>query len=130
MTMKDKMSDKKCLFKISGVLSIVCAFVLITTPVYAEKDRFKAPEFNTGLDNFNKRFSSNNVNIDFIVAQVLNNARQIDRAADGFRRNASLFRNESNGDTNAGSVVVPPGTRASTIIIINQNDGDSIAIHR
>ena len=112
--------------------SFVCTlvFILTVSPAGAAENRFSPPKFNGALDDFSKRFNSSSVNIDFIVAQVLNNARQIDRAGEGFKNNASLFRNQTDGSANAGSVIIPPGTSADTIIIINQNDGDSYAIQR
>lgn len=109
--------------------SFVCTlvFILAISPAGAAESRFSPPIVNGALDNFNSRFTSSNVNIDFIVAQVLNNARQIERAGDDFKNNASLY---TGGGANAGSVIIPPGTSADTIIIINQNDGDSYAIQR
>jgi hypothetical protein len=131
------MKDYKSVLNNSVMLNkflfpVVCMLLLIgiVGSANAEKNRFSPPSFNSGLDNFNKRFSSNSVNIEFIVAQVLNNARQIDRAGEDFKNNASLYRNHSTGGANAGSVIIPPGTTADTIIIINQNDGDSYAIQR
>jgi len=114
------------------LFSIVCMFIFLTNSIAtAQPDRFAPVALSTGIDEFYKRIKQGGVNTDFIIAQVLNNARQIERAGESFKNNASLYRN--NGiDTGAisNSVIIPPGTKADTIIIINQNDGDSYAIQR
>ena len=96
--------------------------------------RFAPPQFNAPLDNFDKRLNSNQLNVSFILARVLNEARIIKREGENFRSTAEIFRNNNsnNNDSSAvsNSVIIPPGTRADTIIVINQNDGDSYAIHR
>ncbi len=114
------------------LFSIVCAFTLIaTTNVAQSVDRFAPVALSTGIDEFYKRLKSSNTNTDFIIAQVLNNARQIERAGESFQNNASLYRNDGTDNSAiSNSVIIPPGTRADTIIIINQNDGDSYAIQR
>lgn len=137
--MKNITTNKQLNVKSMYIWPIIYALLSIgisTSSVFAAEDRFAPPSINASLDHFDARFNSSTVNIDFIVAQVLNNARQIERAGDTLRENALLFRNETNDDsstnygTNSGSVVIPPGTSADTIIIINQNDGDSYAISR
>jgi len=77
----------------------------------------------------------------FLVSHVVNNSRKIVRETEEIGdtaintvnsiQNTSIIRNNSNSDSvSAGSVLIPVGTRANTIIIINQNEGDSIAIQR
>ena len=131
--MKVKTVAEKHSFKPVKIFSsIVCTlfFTMMMSPAVAMDNRFNPPTFSAPLDEFNSRISSGNRNIDFIVAQVLNNARQIERSGEDFKNNASLYKNQSGGTANAGSVVIPPGTNADTIIVINQNDGDSYAIQR
>ena len=102
----------------------------LASPVVAS-DRFSPPALSSSVESFNKRSSSNGLNVSFILARVLNESRLIHRAADDIRSTTSIFSNQdSNGATLSNSVYIPPGTRANTIIVINQNDGDSYAIHR
>ncbi len=122
---------------VSPVFCTLLLSIISTSSAIAVEKRFTPPSFNTSLDDFNKRLISDNVNIDFVVAQVLNNARLIRRAGETLKENAQLFRNQNGNSSDSssygatsGSVIIPPGTKAHTIIIINQNDGDSYAINR
>jgi len=127
-------------FIASSMVYVVLLFVfLISTPALAGGKRFNAPSLIAPLDDFNKRLDSGSFNVDFLVAQTLNLARRLEREGDRFKRNAELFRSSniasntnvaSNGNVSSNSVIIPPGTKADTIIVINQNDGDSYAISR
>jgi len=131
--MKIKTDMKKQSVGVSKLLSPV-AYILLSIsfvyPIFAA-DRFAPPTLSASIDDFNKRSTSSSLNISYIVARVLNEARLIRQAGDDFRDTASIFNNQTgNSDAVSNSVVIPPGTRADTIIVINQNDGDSYAIHR
>ena len=135
--MKNMIATKQSVILSKSIWPVVCTLLftsIVTSYAFAGEDRFAPPTLDSSLDNFDERFTSNSTNIDFIVAQVLNNARQIERAGDTLRQNALLFRNEDDSSggygATSGSVIIPPGTSANTIIIINQNDGDSYAIQR
>ena len=132
-TIIDKIKES---LEASKLLISVALFLLCTcfvSPVMAA-ERFSPIAINAELDNFEKRLSSNQLNVSFILARVLNEARIIKREGENFRSTAEIFRNNNsnNNDSSAvsNSAIIPPGTRADTIIVINQNDGDSYAIHR
>ncbi len=119
------------------IFSSIC--VLFLMPTFAE-NRFDPPSVNASLEDFNKRLDSGSLNVDFIVAHSFNIARKIERDVGEFveRTNTALFNNvnqlrQDNILTNSAlsnSVVIPPGTKADTIIVINISDGDSFAIQR
>lgn len=133
--MNTQINTKKKSFKIGKVLYALAPALLFSfvNPIYAA-DRFAPPPLGAPLSNFDKRFNSSQLNVSFIVARVLNESRIIHRASDDIKRTTALFRNKAQAENNTGSVsnsvIIPPGTKADTIIIINQNDGDSYAIHR
>lgn len=108
-------------------------FMFLTSPAIAV-DRFAPPALNSSVEDFKKRSSSNGLNVSFILARVLNESRLIHQAAEDVKNNtSSVFRNNSNSNNSkalSNSVYIPPGTKANTIIVINQNDGDSYAINR
>jgi len=112
--------------------SLVCGlfFVCSTNSAFAA-DRFSPPVLNASVDSFNKRSTSRSFNVSFIVARVLNESRLIHRAGDEIRSSTAVFRGQDDGaGAISNSVLIPPGTKANTIIVINQSDGDSYAIHR
>lgn len=82
----------------------------------------------------NHAFAADNFNADFIVAHVLNNARQAERTTTD--TTTKLVVNQTKEDSFntdgalSNSVVIPSGIKVETIIIINQNEGDSFAIQR
>jgi len=102
--------------------------------------RFDPPSLKLQLQDFDSRIEGNIFNVDFLLAHVLNNSRktirevgEITGTVENLLQNTTIFTNDTvNGGTgaSAGSVVIPPGTTADTIIILNQNEGDSIAIQR
>jgi hypothetical protein len=104
-------------------------FALFVSPTIAA-DRFAPPKIGAPLNNFEERFRADQLNVSFILARVLNEARLIRREGDNFRRTATIFRSGTDNSAVSNSVIIPPGTNADTIIVINQNDGDSYAIQR
>jgi len=119
------------LWKLSRIMA--CTFIIFVSVsnVNAAENRFKAPVLNAPLDDFTKRVESGIFNSDFLVAHLLNNARQIQRDGNDLANNlSSVFTEQFNNSAISNSVIVPPGTKADTIIVINQNDGDSFAIQR
>lgn len=133
--------------KMNFLLLSVCTllFITISSQVFAG-GRFEAPVLNAPLEEFDKRVGSGDLNVDFIVALTFNKARKIERETRQFLdENTALYRDlvreltSQNSNSNffsdsnsaiSNSVVLPPGTRADEIIIINQNEGDSFAIQR
>jgi hypothetical protein len=113
-------------------------FSILLLPSSANADRFDPPSLKLPLLEFDQRASGNIFNTDFLLAHIINNTRktirevgEITDAADDILQNTAVFTNNSGVDVAAaGSVIIPPGTTADTIIIINQNEGDSIAIQR
>jgi len=116
------------------IVYALALFINLPNAVYAE--RFDPPSLKQPLQQFEARLDGDIFNVDFLLAHILNNSRKttrevgeiIDGASD-ILLNTEIFTNENVGST-AGSVVIPPGTTADTIIILNQNEGDSIAIQR
>lgn len=104
-------------------------------PLQAE-DRFAAPNLNAAANTFDIRFTTNSFNVEFLVSHVLNNARQYERfgkeVGNNVNENTSYITDTLNSIEGAvsNSVIVPPGTGADTIIVINMNEGDSFAIQR
>lgn len=96
------------------------------------EDRFAAPNLNTASNSFNNRFTASSFNVDFLISHVLNNSRQIERSGEELRKNTSFITEQTNTLDGAisNSVIVPAGTDADTIIILNINEGDSFAIQR
>lgn len=124
-------------------ISYALVLMLSLSSSHALADRFKAPSLKQQLNTFDKRMDSSIFNVDYLLAHVTNNTKKTVRKVgevasrgEGILQNAAVFTNRVTnstngvGGTNAGSVVIPPGTNANTIIIINQNQGDSIAIQR
>ena len=143
--MKLKTTAKKQLFKFVSFTSASVIYALLfsslASPVSAAEKRFNAPDLNSSLDDFSKRLNASSLNVDFIVAQALNNSRRLKREGDRFRQTAEYFSNQVEDGVSQGfdnnsntaisnSVIIPPGVKADTIIVINQNDGDSYAIQR
>lgn len=95
-------------------------------------DRFAAPVLNTSANEFNNRFTASSFNTDFLLSHVLNNARQIERLGSDIKKNTEFITEQTNTLDGAisNSVIVPAGTNANTIIIVNINEGDSFAIQR
>ena len=125
--------------KVSIVCASLCVLGLFSHTALA--NRFDPPSLKLPLESFDSRIESNIFNVDFLVSHVVNNSRKIVRETEEIGdtaintvnsiQNTSIIRNNSNSDSvSAGSVLIPVGTRANTIIIINQNEGDSIAIQR
>lgn len=112
-------------------LTLICIISSTAIPVKAA-DRFTPINLNTSLHEFNNRFSTDIFNTDFLVSHILNNARQLEQLRDDLRDDASYFTDQINSASGAisNSVIIPPGTDAETIIIINQTEGDSFAIQR
>lgn len=114
------------------------ALIFLLLPVSVSADRFDPPSLKLAIAEFDNRANGNIFNVDFLLAHVINNSRktirevgEITGAVDNILQNTAVFTNSTEMDgTSAGSVIVPTGTTANTIIIINQNEGDSIAIHR
>lgn len=142
----DQMTDCFSL-KVKSVACFSICILLTTTFNQAYADRFSAPDLNAPLGDFEQRLNSSELNVDFIVALTFNKARKIERDVEEFskRTRTEVFSNLNKSLNNAtnniqngfssnsaisNSVVVPPGTKADTIIIINITDGDSFAIHR
>ncbi len=123
------MKMKNPQLKVRNTLAVIVLSV-VSTSYGVAVERFAPPAFNAPLNNFDKRFSSNQLNTSFILARVLNEARIIKREGDNFRTTAEIFRSNNNSSAVSNSVIIPPGTKADTIIVINQNDGDSYAIQR
>ena len=128
---------KRSVIPLSHALSLLVLFI----PVTASADRFDPPSINAPLLDFKSRLEGNIFNVDFLLAHVINNAKKTVRetgeivdSAQSILNDTAIFTNTistpTSGGTNAGSIVIPPGTTADTIIIINQIDGDSIAIQR
>lgn len=115
-------------------------FLIILLPISVNADRFDPPSLKLELAEFDQRANGNIFNVDFLLAHIINNTRktirevgEITGTVDDILQNTAVFTNASSGadsGTSAGSVIIPPGTTADTIIIINQNEGDSIAIDR
>lgn len=134
--------------KLFNSKSVVTSFIhtlilsISIMPVVVSADRFDPPSLKQLAKGFDSRLTNNIFNVDFLLAHVINNARQIEREGLALAQNAessflidtAVFTNTTNptsaGTVSAGSVVIPPGTTANTIIVINQNEGDSFAIQR
>ena len=116
--------------RLSRVMAYTFISLIAVSHVSAAENRFTAPELNAPLDDFTKRVESSIFNSDFLVAHLLNNARQIQRDGKDLANNLAVFADQINSGAISNSVIVPPGTKADTIIVINQNDGDSFAIQR
>lgn len=120
--------------------SVVCTIALLFS-IFSNvslADRFDAPSLKLQLKDFDSRLEGNIFNVDFLLAHIINNSRktirevgEITGTVEELLQNTAIFTNDSttNG-ASAGSVIIPPGTSADTIIILNQNEGDSIAIQR
>jgi len=95
-------------------------------------DRFAAPVLNIAANEFNNRFTASSFNTDFLLSHVLNNARQVERLGENVKKNTKFITEQTNSLDGAisNSVIVPAGTDADTIIIVNINEGDSFAIQR
>lgn len=118
------------------------SFIILIIPVAVSADRFDPPTLNIPLQDFETRLEGNLFNVDFLLAHVIGNAKKTVRetgeiidAAQGIIGDTAVFTNINVGQTettgaNAGSVVIPAGTTADTIIVINEIDGDNIAIQR
>jgi len=119
----------------TGFISLRTFFVLVISsycfPLYAA-DRFAAPSLNNAANDFNNRFTATSFNTDFLLSHVLNNARQVERLGSEIKKNTKFVTEQTNTLDGAisNSVIVPAGTEADTIIIINMNEGDSFAIQR
>lgn len=137
----------KQLFKLTyGVAPFIRALslLILIIPVTASADRFDPPSLNVPLLDFETRLDGNIFNVDFLLAHVIGNAKKTVRetgeiidAAQAVVGNTAVFTNIGVGQTgtgttgaNAGSVIIPPGTTADTIIVINEIDGDNVAIQR
>ena len=124
------------LSKIRHIIVYMLAFFVSSSPITASANRFDPPSLKLPLYNFDQRVDSDQFNVDFLLAHIINNSRKTVREvgelvdiSESILLNTAVFTNETAGTT-AGSVVIPPGTTADTIIILNQNEGDSIAIQR
>lgn len=95
-------------------------------------DRFAAPTLTAAANSFNNRFTASSFNTDFLLSHVLNNARQVERLGEDIKKNTKFITEQTNSIDGAisNSVIVPAGTDADTIIIVNINEGDSFAIQR
>jgi len=114
------------------------ALIIGATSNIASANRFDPPSLKLELENFDSRIDGGIFNVDFLLAHIINNGRKTVREVGEFTdgaqaelQNTAVFTNNTgvNGPS-AGSVIIPPGTSADTIIILNQNEGDSIAIQR
>ena len=120
------------------------SLLILITPVAVSADRFDPPSLSIPLQDFETRLDGNIFNVDFLLAHVIGNAKKTVRetgeiidAAGAILGDTAVFTNIAVGQTgtgttgaNAGSVVIPAGTTADTIIVINEIDGDNIAIQR
>lgn len=121
---------------------IVVSVTAMMLPSFALAERFDPPSLTLPLQNFDSRLTGSQINVDFIFAHVLNNGRKTVREVGEITKqfemlnNTSVFTNFTSNNAistdgaAAGSVIIPPGTEADTIIVLNQNEGDSIAIQR
>lgn len=117
--------------------SIVCMFLLFYSSI-SFASRFNPPSLKLPLQEFDSRIEGNIFNVDFLLAHIINNGRKTVRetgeivdSVENLLQNTAIFTNSNDtGSAAAGSVIIPPGTSADTIIILNQNEGDSIAIQR
>ncbi len=117
--------------------SIVCVFLLFFSSV-SFANRFNPPSLDFPLQEFDSRIDGNIFNVDFLIAHIVNNGRktvretgEIINSLEDLLQDTAIFTNSNDtGTPAAGSVIIPPGTSADTIIILNQNEGDSIAIQR
>lgn len=124
--------------KVKASIACMSVFIFSISSNNAIANRFDAPSLKFELENFDSRLDSSIFNVDFLLAHVLNNSRktvrevgEITNVVENLLQDTSIFTNSSsNSGAAAGSVVIPPGTSADTIIIINQPEGDSIAIQR
>lgn len=143
MNMKTKMImiSTSRLLRLSKIhKSIVCALVLMLglSANMSLANRFDPPSLKLHLQDFDSRIDGGIFNVDFLLAHIINNGRktvrevgEITDTAEALLQNTAIFTNNSGtGSAAAGSVIIPPGTTADTIIILNQNEGDSIAIQR
>lgn len=122
--------------------SIVYAltFIIGVSCSSAFAGRFDPPSLQLQLNSFDDRLEGNIFNVDFLLAHIINSTRKtvresneiVDRAEQVSEDTTAIFTNstQNNVGATAGSVIIPPGTKADTIIIINQIEGDSIAIQR
>lgn len=143
--MNIKTSIEKYYLNVFEKICYAAAYTLISSIFFshAVAVEFSPPSLNSVANSFNNRVDPNNFNVDFIVAHVLNNARQTvrrvgEKVVRNNENNTLLTSNRTTQDnssvTSSGaisnSVVVPIGVDIKTIIIINQNEGDSYAIQR
>ncbi|WP_299873904.1 hypothetical protein [uncultured Cocleimonas sp.] len=137
--MKSIMLSK--IFKISkiSIFTVYTLFFVISNSFnIAYANRFDAPSLKLPLNEFDSRIDSSIFNVDFLLAHIINNGRktvrevgEITDTVEGLLQDTTVFTNNSGVEgASAGSVIIPPGTTANTIIILNQNEGDSIAIQR
>ena len=111
------------------LLVLITFTVVVYLPNYAfAQARFQATSVNAGAATFLQRFDEQIFNVDFIVSSTINAAGVAERESrelDEDEINSTVI--ESNA---AGSVIVPIGADVDELIIINDNDGDNIAISR
>lgn len=121
---------KLCTYFIPRILFILIASSISLVGIAS--DRFAAPILNASANEFNNRFTANSFNTDFLLSHVLNNARQVERLGEDINKNTKFITEQTNSLDGAisNSVIVPAGTNADTIIIVNINEGDSFAIQR
>lgn len=93
----------------------------------AGANRFQPPDLAKADEEFQKRFGKEIFNVEFLVANVLGETRSAVRDAE--EEVSERLEDDRNA---AGSVILEPGAvrGAHTVIIININEGDSIAIDR
>ncbi len=147
--MKINLIEKLTSFKFLSVKSPfihAILFITVIIPTNVNANRFEAPQINNAVADFDRRIQSDVFNVDFLLAHIRNTARKTVRETGELVRNANdIFRDTAiytnnventdttstgNGGASAGSVIIPVGTTADTIIIINEVQGDSIAIQR
>jgi hypothetical protein len=126
------------LSKVKTSTACILYLSLATLSNAALAGRFDPPSLKQPLNDFDSRIDSSLFNVDFLLAHIVNNSRktirevgEITDTVEGLLQDTTVFTNNSGTDSaSAGSVIIPPGTTADTIIILNQNEGDSIAIQR
>ncbi len=132
-------SKRLKLSKVRSPIVYTLVFILGVSSNVTLAGRFDPPSLKLPLQQFDSRIDAGIFNVEFLLAHILNNSRktvrevgEITDTVEDLLQNTTVFTNDNTGNNgaSAGSVIIPPGTTADTIIILNQNEGDSIAIQR
>lgn len=87
------------------------------------KERYSPNNISVAADRFLARVEQPIINVEFIVVHTVNGAFH------ALRQGREVGEDAVEGG-NAGSVVIGPGTDFGDLIIINENEGDSIVINK